>query len=106
MIKVDKLVAESVNVATKASLAWHHVLIVVNVLVHERFVLELAISIVMTQLFVIQRLTHRMGLYGFVRIGKTPELAANLKLNVRAGMDLVVTFEVNVNSVNAFTRVH
>lgn len=47
-----------------------------------------------------------MGLHRFIWVRETPELAANLELNVGAGMDLVVTFEVNVNSVNTLTRVH
>ena len=39
MIEIDQLIAKPVNVATETSLAWKHILIVIDILVKERPVL-------------------------------------------------------------------
>ena len=46
MVETNQLVAQSVYIATKPSLSWQHIFVVVDVLIEEGAILELLVCVV------------------------------------------------------------
>lgn len=101
VVETDELIAEPVHIPTEASLPRHDILVVVDILVEEVPVLELALREVEGELLIGEGLANGVRLIGLVWLVHLPELAPDLVHNARIGHQLVVDVEIDLNSVEA-----
>ena len=101
MVGLDQLVAQAVQVAAEATLPRKRVIVIIDVLKHERAVHQLVFGVVGPELLPFQRAANRVGLVRLERLIDAPEFAPDFVTNARAGQQLVIVFIVDLNAVEA-----
>ena len=103
MVRLDKLVAQTVEISSIASLPWQLIFIFVKFLIgvlrESEPIAQLILCIVDLELVVCERFADRVRFIWLVRFVNTPELAANLIANARRRQQFVISFEVDVDPI-------
>ena len=106
VVELDQLVAKSVHVSTKATLAWQNIVIVVKAFEQKRSISELLFCVVVVQVVSLELSADRRRLVWLIRLLDVPEFAANLIADARASQKLVVALKVDLNTIETLAVVH
>ena len=81
VVEADQLIAQTINIASEASLARQHIVIVIYILVKERPILQLFLRVVDGQLLRCQGRADRVGFQGLSWLLNSPKLSPYLVTN-------------------------